>query len=44
MLLGGLSNENENLGGLVVVVVLTLLIYCKKKKVLYKHARVILIT
>lgn len=32
MLLGGLSNENENLGGLVVVVVLTLLIYCKKKK------------
>lgn len=45
MLLGGLSNENENLGGLVVVVVLTLLIYCKKKKKdLYKHARVILIT
>ena len=45
MLLGGLSTENENLGGLVVVVVLTLLIYCKKKKKdLYKHARVILIT
>lgn len=45
MLLGGLSNENENLGGLVVVVVLTLIIYCKKKKkVIYKHARVILIT
>lgn len=35
MLLGGLSNENENLGGLVVVVVLTLLIYCKKKKKIF---------
>lgn len=42
MLLGGLSTENENLGGLFVVVVLTLIIYCKN--VLYKHARVILIT
>lgn len=37
MLLGGLSNENENLGGLfVVVVVLTLIIYCRKKSSLCK--------